>query len=122
MFIEIEFRKCDQAFDCFRHDVTPSDQELPIARSVGTVSVFQSPPATPVQALVSQSRTQDETFTTPHKNTAEIFRKTEPVEIKVYVPDSADQEQHARGKFDEILDDLVETEKNYVKSLGMIQV
>ena len=40
----------------------------------------------------------------------------------VHLPDSADHEQHARGKFNEILEDLIESEKNYVKSLGNVQV
>jgi hypothetical protein len=95
--------------------VTPSDRELPVPRSAGTASVFRSPPTTPSHELISQSRTQDEVFTSPEP-------KFDPVEIMVHLPDSADHEQHARGKFNEILEDLIESEKNYVKSLGNVQV
>ena len=75
--------------------------------------------------LVSQSRTQDEVFTAP--DTAEVLlesqpTKLNPVEIKVHLPDSADQQQHAREKFEEILEELIESEKSYVNSLGNVQV
>ena len=74
---------------------------------------------------ILQSHTEDEVFTSPEN--AEILfdsqpPKLSPVEIKVHLPDSADQEQHARVKVNEILDDLIESEKNYVKSLANVQV
>ncbi len=110
----------------FRHDVTPSDRDLSVPRNAGTVSVFRTPPATPTPELILQNQTEDEVFASPNQDTAEVFLesqpKFDPVEIKVHLPDSADQEQHARGKFSEILDDLIESEKNYVKSLGNVQV
>ena len=106
--------------------MTPSDHELSVPRSAGTVSVFRSPPATPEPELISPSPTEDEVFTPPHKDTAEVFSQSEPkfdpVEIKIRLPDSADQEEHARGKINDILDELLESEKNYVKSLGNVQV
>ena len=106
--------------------MSPSDREPAVPRSAAAVSVLRSPPSTPVPELISPSRTEDEVFTPPHKDTAQVFLEPEtnfdPVELKINLPYSGDQEGHAQGKINEILDELIESEKSYVKSLGNVQV
>ena len=106
--------------------MSPSDREPAVPRSAAAISVLRSPPATPVPELISPSRTEDEVFTPPHKDTAEVFLESEtkfdPVELKVNLPYTGDQEGGAQGKINQILDELIESEKNYVKSLGNVQV
>ena len=106
--------------------MSPSDREPAVPRSTAAVSDLRSPPATPVPELISPSRTEDEVFTSPPKDTAEVFLESEtkfdPVEVKVNLPYSGDHEGHAQGKINEILHELIESEKSYVKSLGNVQV
>ena len=76
--------------------------------------------------LIPKSRTQDGVFASPHTDTSEALfesqMKFNPVEIKLNLPDSVDQEQPARANFEKIVQDLIESEKEYLVALGNVQV
>ena len=107
---------------------TSSGRELCVPRNAGSVTVFRTPPSSPVPETLSPSKLKDDVFSPPHKEPSEAFfdRPTahfKPVEITVHLPDSdVDQVQFARQRFSEVLHELIDSEKDYLNALGNVQV
>ena len=83
-------------------------------------SVFHS--QSPVVEIVSPGMSKEEVFVSPPQDTREksfyLPGRYSPVEIKVHVPEG----DQPKSKIQEILDELIESERSYVDSFRHIPV